>query len=657
MTFEDYEHELLLAEEHCKRGRLDEGEAASHAILSALDGMVNDDMSMADKVKEFRARALLILGDACYRRADSQQAISITQQALALALDIEHLILIGKAYNILGNVYYYLCDYRLALENYRQSLAIQEKRGHQYFIAIVVGNMASVYLSLGDYSNAIEYRQREHAIFDEHGDRAQVAHSIGNMGVIYVEIGDYERALEYYFRALAMQEELENKIWIAQLTGNIGIVYQEIGEYSQALEYYLQSLALYREFGERQGIARLLGSIGGIYTLRQEYATALEYFEESKALHTQLGSMAPLATNIGNIGSIYTSLGEYDRALEYLEQSLKINEEIGAKLGAARLMISIATVYTKEEFQDKNTAKAEKILHRAIALCEELNAKQLLYKGHHLLASVYERAERWKEQSYHFKQYHDIEKEVQNEDAKKLSDRLAYERREAEREKSLAVTRARAQATDEILGNILPHTITERLIKGEKRIADIHESVSVLFVDIVGFTTLSMKLSAGELIDLLDTVFTRFDMICKKHGLEKIKTIGDAYMAVCGAPVASEHHAYHTACAALEMLEKTELDDQYPLPDNFGFRIGLHTGSVVAGIIGENKFAYDLWGDAVNTASRMESHGEPGKIHVSEEFKHAVETHNIASLQFIERGEIDIKGKGKMKTYFLEKSH
>ena len=180
--------------------------------------------------------------------------------------------------------------------------------------------------------------------------------------------------------------------------------------------------------------------------------------------------------------------------------------------------------------------------------------------------------------------------------------------------------------------------------------------------DIVGFTKLSSLLPAEELIDLLDIVFTRFDAICKKHGLEKIKTIGDAYMAACGAPVRYDNHAERAANAAIEMLEHFTIDHEFSVPVNLRFRIGLHSGSVVAGIIGENKYSYDLWGDAVNTASRMESHGEAGKIHVSEEFMQAfvglgseLSPSSPSSLRFVDRGEMEIKGKGMMKTYFLEK--
>jgi len=155
--------------------------------------------------------------------------------------------------------------------------------------------------------------------------------------------------------------------------------------------------------------------------------------------------------------------------------------------------------------------------------------------------------------------------------------------------------------------------------------------------------------------------------VMREFGLEKIKTIGDAYMAVAGAPVVQHDHAQRAAQAALQLLDVME-DLVITFPENYGdrswiqsipeiqVRIGMHCGAAAAGVVGENKFLYDLWGDAVNTAARMESHGEAGKIHVSEEFMHAVGAENFLPLRFIPRGEMNIKGKGIMKTYFLEKA-
>ncbi len=203
-----------------------------------------------------------------------------------------------------------------------------------------------------------------------------------------------------------------------------------------------------------------------------------------------------------------------------------------------------------------------------------------------------------------------------------------------------------------------------------------NQQVSVFFSDIVSFTELSQSVTAEELVALLNGIFSQFDQLTRKHGLEKIKTIGDAYMAVAGAPVRVEDHAARAASFAVDVANFME-HYHTPSGEKIGLRIGLHTGSVVAGIIGENKFAYDLWGDAVNTASRMESHGEAGKIHVSEEFMQALKTaiaggtgrdlslqphsslsslQSLLSFSFQERGELDIKGKGIMKTYFLEKA-
>ena len=188
------------------------------------------------------------------------------------------------------------------------------------------------------------------------------------------------------------------------------------------------------------------------------------------------------------------------------------------------------------------------------------------------------------------------------------------------------------------------------MVAGEKTIADSFEEVTVFFSDIVGFTALSQQVSAEKLVGLLNSIFSQFDQLARKHGLEKIKTMGDSYMAVAGAPLKQDNHAERAALFALDVAEmmheyRTQAGGQIEI------RIGLHSGSVVAGIIGENKLAYDLWGDAVNTASRMESDGETGKIHVSENFVKSVGNSNF---RFTERGAMEIKGKGMMKTYFLE---
>jgi class 3 adenylate cyclase len=164
----------------------------------------------------------------------------------------------------------------------------------------------------------------------------------------------------------------------------------------------------------------------------------------------------------------------------------------------------------------------------------------------------------------------------------------------------------------------------------------------------VGFTKIASKVSAEELIVILNRMFSEFDKLAEKHGVEKIKTIGDAYMAVAGVPIPNDFHAEAVADMALDiMLAIKDLAEKENLP--ISIRAGIHTGYLTAGVIGEKKFAYDLWGDTVNTASRMESSGEPGRVQCSEATYLALKD----TFDFEERGTIEVKGKGAMKTYFV----
>jgi adenylate cyclase len=203
--------------------------------------------------------------------------------------------------------------------------------------------------------------------------------------------------------------------------------------------------------------------------------------------------------------------------------------------------------------------------------------------------------------------------------------------------------------SERLLLNILPQPVATRLKQSPGVIAERFDEVTVLFADIVNFTPLSARIPPEALVTLLNDVFSLFDQLAEKHGLEKIKTIGDAYMAVAGLPMTREDHA---AAAAAMALDIQQIVNHLVLPSiqqPLQIRLGLHTGPVVAGVIGQKKFSYDLWGDTVNTASRMESHGLPGCIQVTEatyqRLKHLY--------QFRERGSVHIKGKGEVVTYLL----
>ncbi|MFN8360781.1 MAG: adenylate/guanylate cyclase domain-containing protein [Candidatus Kapaibacterium sp.] len=591
-----------------------EAERLCRAVLSAFDELTD---TVPTEIHSLRARALRLLAQSIWRRGMMQDALPIAQDALEWA-----------------------------------TLARDEKEQ-----GITLRDIGHIYQSLGSSAQALEFLNRSVAILTKLGIENEVARAENTIGIVYFFRGDYQHALEFWRSALVRLERIgDQSDLLVRVHTNLGNVYACLIDFPRAIEYYLKALAEFQALNMQENVAQVLSLIGGTYGRSKDYSQSLEYLGRALAIQEELGDKPGTASTLSNRGMVFYYLGEYAKALQHFARALAIQEELHNKHGIANSYICIGDVYLSEGFEGYDLQKAEEYLLRGIAISREIGAQHLLFELHRSLATLYEQAANPSKALEHFKQWYAIEKELLSEEAKAQADTFTREREAAEHEKSLAIERALAKATHEILANILPPNITERLIAGEKKIADSHPDVSVLFVDIVGFTALSSSMPPDKLIDLLDLVFTRFDTICKKHGLEKIKTIGDAYMAVCGAPVSYENHAERAALAALEMLEDFTIEERFSVPVSLGFRIGLHSGSVVAGIIGENKYSYDLWGDAVNTASRMESHGEEDKIHVSEEFMRAVETLHATSLQFIERGEIDIKGKGRMKTYFLEKA-
>ncbi|MBL7998355.1 MAG: tetratricopeptide repeat protein [Candidatus Kapabacteria bacterium] len=620
MNYETLNILLTKANKCNSTGNYNEAETLAGELLAELEKIGESvDTVIAIQRDTNHCEALITLSTAKWRRGDFQTALDFARAALDLA---------------------------------------EEKNVKGETTAKAFGNIGSVYQNLSDYPQALTNIQKALAIYEEIGSKNGIASNLSNIGIVYLYLSDYTQALTYYQKSLAIYEEIGSKDGIASNLGNIGIVYKNLSDYPQALTYFQKALAILEEIRSKQGIAYNLGNIGAVYGNLSDYLQALTYFQKALDINEEIGNKNGIARNLGNIGLVYAKLSDYPQALTYYQKALAIYEDIGRKDGIASNLGSIGDLYANKEFDGYDTDKAEEFILRAIALSEDIGEKQNLSAFHKSLAHLYEAQERWKEHSIQFKEYHTLYLEVQSEEATKQAQQMEYRRKIEESERDRQVKLARFQEQEKILHNILPSTIADRMLDGEKTIADSYENVSVFFSDIVGFTTLSQRVSAQELVGMLNGIFTQFDQIAREHGLEKIKTIGDSYMAVCGAPIPIANHAERAALFALDAAEFMK-NYQTDIGDKVSIRIGLHTGNVVAGIIGENKFAYDMWGDAVNTASRMESHGEAGKIHVSDDFRTAVKTcrgTSLHSIEFVERGDLAIKGKGIMKTYFLERA-
>ncbi len=217
-----------------------------------------------------------------------------------------------------------------------------------------------------------------------------------------------------------------------------------------------------------------------------------------------------------------------------------------------------------------------------------------------------------------------------------------------ERRSALAALRAEQAKSESLLLNILPQSIAEKLKAETRTIADQFGSASILFADVVDFTPLADRLPPAEVVGVLDRLFSHFDVLAERHGLEKIKTIGDCYMVAAGVPAPRPDHAHALARMALDMQAAMCADDEIGQL-GLELRVGINSGPVVAGVIGRKRFLYDLWGDAVNTASRMESHGTSGRIQVTRATKELLEDEFVCE----PRGTISVKGKGEMEAWYL----
>jgi class 3 adenylate cyclase len=218
-----------------------------------------------------------------------------------------------------------------------------------------------------------------------------------------------------------------------------------------------------------------------------------------------------------------------------------------------------------------------------------------------------------------------------------------------QRNDALAALRVEQEKSEALLRNVLPSAIAERLKGATQMIADHFDATTILFADVVDFTPLSERLPPAEVVGMLDQLFSRFDALVERHGLEKVKTVGDCYMAAAGVPNPRPDHARAAALLALDMRDVVATSAVAAWP-GLEVRIGMNSGPVVGGVIGTKRFLYDLWGDAVNTASRMESHGTPGEIQMTRATYELLKGGFVCTL----RGTIPIKGKGQMETWYLE---
>ncbi|RPI67097.1 MAG: hypothetical protein EHM43_09885, partial [Ignavibacteriae bacterium] len=446
-------------------------------------------------------------------------------------------------------------------------------------------------------------------------------------------------------------------------TGNIGLVHDSTGDYPEALSHFHRALALYEELGDRSGVATVTGNIGNVHRSTGDYPAALSHCHRALALHEELGDRSGVATVTGNIVSAYVGMGSDAEARQLLAtmDGMHIDEPV------VRIHRELLRATLQERSGELDGAAVT--LQRALSEALEHGLRYQAADVHKALRDLALKQNNLAGYVEHNNEFTRITEEV---NGKEATLKMAMQAKQREID---AKDREHAQHMA-VLHSTLPKHIADRVARGET-VNDHYDNAAVIFLDIVGFTTISDRIPSGHVVHLLEQIFTSLDAVCKRHDVIKIKTIGDSYMAVA-FPLESSSSEQRAASAAIDMiasldaLEITmppELGDTLWTKDvgDINVRIGMHCGPLTAGVIGTARMQYDVWGDTVNVASRMESSSEPGRIHVSSNFALALKSEMAkgrnsekdrsqfpvpSSLR--ERGTLEVKGKGMMKTYWLE---
>ena len=646
--------------------------------------LVFNDVSNPDTVRLAAGHQLIWQ---VYLRSAPDTARFYAESQLALAKQYGRQKQISSAYNSIGATYHIQGNLESAIDYYQKSLEMDIKRSKQSpgdgnavaGIASSYTNIAVLHQQLGNIPLTIENLEAALHLLDSLEKTGaevniKIANVQNNIGMANDSQRNTNESLNWYRKALIRYEKEEPSASMANALSNIGNAHSRLANedgvtkiardslIEEAARYQMNSLEIRKKMDDRRGQANALNNLGASTQLKGSWASDPEvkmaYYLEAEEYYREAASMAEAAQDNTELANILGNLAENllrqkrnGEAMEIAKKALEMAQKMGHAESMMRASEKLYMAYKQLGRPLDALEMYEQFSSLADSVRNEENTRQLM-----------------RQQYAH--EYSEREAELVFEQRKK--DAVAQE---ALRRKNLqrnafvggfALTLLLAlvfftqrnrigkekKRSEELLLNILPEEVAEELkAKGEAE-AQLIDQVTVLFTDFKGFTQMSEQVTPKQLVKDLHECFSAFDHICQKYGIEKIKTIGDAYMAAGGLPTPSNDHAEKVIRAGLEMRDFVEEGKQRKIANNlpfFGIRIGIHTGPVVAGIVGVKKFSYDIWGDTVNTASRMESSGEVGKVNLSESTYVLVKD----EFSFEERGEIEAKGKGKMRMYFV----
>jgi adenylate cyclase len=566
---------------------------------------------------------------------------------------------------------------------------LAEKINYKTGLALACKNIGKGYYLEGKYKEAVINWQQAIEVYELLKDKKGIANILSNQGAIFFNQGDDAKALELHLQSLKMSEGLNDTLRIVTSLINIGGVYsnKEI-TWNKALEYFQRSYQLSLAIIDKPSIGASAGNLGELYYKLNDDKKALEYLYQSGKVFKGTENY-PYTLNY--IGRIFTRQKKFEQAIQIHTEAYELAKKLDTKLDQTQSFVALAQAYKASG----NTTLAIKTFQQSIEVAIPLNAVVEMKDAYEGLSESYSQQADYtnafkyqdlllaiKDTIYNINtdkklgtlQFgFDLEKKEG--EISLLNKNKEIQRREIQRQKivkygfvggfltvllfasiffkqrnKIGIEKKRSE---KLLLNILPEETAEELKATGSAKTKRYDLVSVLFTDFKNFTQASEILTPEELVAEINYCYSEFDRIVERFGIEKIKTIGDSYMCAGGLPVSNNTHPFDVVSAGIEMVKFIERNKQERIQSGlpyFELRLGIHSGPVVAGIVGIKKFAYDIWGDTVNTASRMESSGEVGRVNISGT------TYQLVKDKFncIYRGKIEAKNKGVIDMYFAD---
>ncbi|MBT8293316.1 MAG: adenylate/guanylate cyclase domain-containing protein [Eudoraea sp.] len=551
------------------------------------------------------AQQLELLDKIAQNNPDPDESLKYTDQLLKEAIAVDSSRYVYRGYRHQGNAREQKGDLSMALESYLKAREFIDESTEKRRLGNLYTAIAAVYSGMGNKPNVIQYYSNAIKILEGLEDKIPYAIAVENLGDSYLEFGQPDSALVLFNKSGPIFKAQKRKPYLAYNLGNKGLAFAQKGQENQAEENISEAITILEELGDYRPITVYLTYMSDIYADRNDWDAAFTYSLRSLNLAKQYGMKAEMGSAYLKLSELYERTGYASAALKYYRNYIAFRD-------------SVKNITTVQQMGDMQIA--QKQIELDLANQQKRTQKIITIASATALFLIFLLA-------------------------------IGLYRRNLYVRKTNAIIEKEKDRSESLLLNILPEETARELKESGTVKANKFESVTVLFTDFKAFTAFSEQVNPEELVKRLGYYFAAFDDIMEKYNLEKIKTIGDSYMCAGGIPFPTRDHAVKMVQAGFEILQFVE-DAKLGNTDeglSFDVRIGINTGPIVAGVVGSKKFSYDIWGDTVNVASRMESMSEAGKINISEHTFELIK--NEFNCEY--RGEIAVKNRGNMKMYFV----